>query len=323
LREAIARKTARDSGLLVAPDEVLVSNGGKHSLFNIFQALVNPGDEVLLPAPYWVTYPEQIRLAGGEVVVLPTDVAAGYRVGVDQLQAALTPRTRALVFSSPSNPTGAVYPPDEVEAVGRWAVQAGIWVVTDEIYEHLVYGDARHVSMPAVVPELRERCVISNGVAKTYAMTGWRVGWSIAPAALTQAMTRLQSHSTSNVANVAQAAALAALDGPLDEVETMRATYDRRRRIAHERLNAVDGVVCPLPEGAFYVFPSVQGLLGRTVGGRRVDTSLQLCEALLDAARVSLVPGEGFGAPGCVRLSYALADDDLAAGLDRLVEALP
>ncbi|HWB72746.1 MAG TPA: pyridoxal phosphate-dependent aminotransferase [Egibacteraceae bacterium] len=323
LREAIARKTARDSGLLVAPDEVLVSNGGKHSLFNIFQALVNPGDEVLLPAPYWVTYPEQIRLAGGEVVVLPTDVAAGYRVGVDQLQAALTPRTRALVFSSPSNPTGAVYPPDEVEAVGRWAVQAGIWVVTDEIYEHLVYGDARHVSMPAVVPELRERCVISNGVAKTYAMTGWRVGWSIAPAALTQAMTRLQSHSTSNVANVAQAAALAALDGPLDEVETMRATYDRRRRIAHERLNAVDGVVCPLPEGAFYAFPSVQGLLGRTVGGRRVDTSLQLCEALLDAARVSLVPGEGFGAPGCVRLSYALADDDLAAGLDRLVEALP
>ncbi|MDP8970578.1 MAG: pyridoxal phosphate-dependent aminotransferase [Actinomycetota bacterium] len=322
LREAVARKTARDSGLMVSPNEVLVTNGGKHSLFNIFQTLVDPGDEVLLPAPYWVTYPEQIRLAGGRAVVVPSDAASGFRVSVEQLQAALTPRTRLLVFCSPSNPSGAVYPPEEVEAIGRWAVDAGIWVVTDEIYEHLVYGDARHVSMPAVVPELRERCVISNGVAKTYAMTGWRVGWSIAPVGLTQGMTRLQSHATSNVANVAQVAAIAALDGPLADVDLMRSTYDRRRRIVHERLNAIDGVVCPLPQGAFYVFPSVHGVLGRTVGGRRVDTSLQLCEALLDVARISLVPGEGFGGPGCVRLSYALADDDLAAGLERLVDAL-
>ena len=322
LREAIARKTERDSGLVVSPDEVLVANGGKHALANAFLAIVDPGDEVLLPAPYWVSYPEQIGLAGGRPVVLPTDAASGFRVSVEQLEAARTPATKALVFVSPSNPTGAVYPPGEVEAIARWAVEHGIWVITDEIYEHLVYGDARHVSMPVVVPELRERCIVANGVAKTYAMTGWRVGWTIAPVAVTKAMTRLQSHTTSNVANVAQAAALAAVEGPLDVVATMRATYDRRRQLTTARLNAIDGVVCPEPEGAFYAFPSVEGVLGKRVGGRTVTTALELCEALLEEAKVALVPGEGFGAPGYVRLSYALGDDDLTRGLERIADAL-
>ncbi len=301
---------------------MLVANGGKQALSNAFQALLDPGDEVLLPAPYWVSYPEQIALAGATAVVLPTDAAGGFRVTVEQLEAARTPRTKALVFVSPSNPTGAVYPPELVAAVGRWAADAGLWVVTDEIYEHLVYGDARHVSMPVVVPELAPRCVVANGVAKTYAMTGWRVGWSIAPPALTEAMVRLQSHVTSNVANVSQVAALAAVDGPLDEVAVMRQTYDRRRRLAAERLDAIDGVTCPLPEGAFYAFPSFEGVLGREVAGRRVETSLELCSVLLDVAKVALVPGEGFGAPGYARLSYALDDADLAEGLDRIAAAL-
>ena len=322
LRAAIAAKTLRDSSLTVQADEVLVTNGGKHALYNVFQALVDPGDEVLLPAPYWVSYPEQVRVAGGTVVELATTAADGFRVSVDQLEAARTPRTKVLVFVSPSNPTGAVYPPEEVAAIGRWAAQAGIWVVTDEIYEHLVYGDARHVSLPVVAPEARERCVVVNGVAKTYAMTGWRVGWSIAPIEVTRAMTRLQSHATSNVGNVAQAAALAALEGSLDDVAEMRAVYDRRRRVAHERLSAMEGVACPLPEGAFYAFPSFEGRLGGSVGGRRVHTSLELCTALLDVAKVALVPGEGFGAPGHARLSYALGDDDLVRGLDRIAEAL-
>ena len=322
LRAAIAHKTMRDSGLDVAAEEVLVANGGKHALFNVFLSLLDPGDEVLLPAPYWVSYPEQIRFAGATPVALPTTVATSFRVSVEQLEAARTTRTKALVFVSPSNPTGSVYPPDQVEAIGRWADRHGIWVITDEIYEHLVYGDAEHVSMPVVVPELRERCVVINGVAKTYAMTGWRVGWSIAPAALTAAMARLQSHATSNVTNVAQSAALAAVTGPMDCVREMRATYDRRRKIAHERLNDIPGFACPLPEGAFYAFPSVAGVFGRSVGGRTVHTAQELCDALLDTVQVALVPGEGFGAPDGVRLSYALSDDDLVKGLDRIADAL-
>ena len=327
LREAIVRKTARDSGLQISAQEVLVGNGGKHVLYNIFQALIDPGDEVLLPAPYWVSYPEQVALAGGRCVVLHTDAASSFQVTVEALEAARTPRTKALMFVSPSNPTGAVYPPEQVQAIGRWAAQHRIWVITDEIYEHLVYGEARHVSMPVVAPEVRERCVVANGVAKTYAMTGWRVGWSIAPVELTQAMTRLQSHVTSNVANVSQAAAIAALDGGLDDVEVMKATYDRRRRITAERLGAIDGVDCPLPEGAFYAFPSFQrfldeGVMGRKVGGRTVSSSLELCDVLLEVAKVALVPGEGFGSPGYARLSYALGDDDLAEGLERIAHAL-
>ena len=322
LREAVAVKTKRDSGYEVGPDEVLVANGGKHALYNVFQTLIDPGDEVLLPAPYWVSYPEQIKLAGGKPVEVPTGADSGFRASVAQLDAARTNRTRALMFTSPSNPTGAVYAPDEVEAIGRWAAETGLWVVTDEIYEHLVYGQARHVSMPVVVPELRDRCVVVNGVAKTYAMTGWRVGWSIAPAGLTKAMGNLQSHTTSNVSNVAQVAALAALEGPLDDVAVMRETYERRRRIAHAALAGIDGVVCPEPEGAFYVFPSFEGVLGRDLAGHRLATTLDLCAALLDAAKVALVPGEGVGAPGYARLSYALSDDDLARGLDRIVTAL-
>jgi aspartate aminotransferase len=322
LREAIAAKTARDSGYEVDAAQVLVANGGKHALYNAFQALVDPGDEVLLPSPYWVSYPAQIRLAGGAVVELPTGVSSGFRVSVEQLEDARTDRTKVLLLNSPSNPTGAVYPPAEVEAIGRWAAEHGIWVITDEIYEHLVFGDAEHVSMPVVVPEVAERCVVVNGVAKTYAMTGWRVGWTIAPLAITRAMTNLQSHATSNVSNVAQMAALAAVAGPLDEVGQMRTAFERRGRLTAERLDALDGVVCPVPEGAFYAFPSLEGLLGRDVAGHRPATSLELCEVLLDVAKVALVPGEGFGAPGYARLSYALADDDLVKGLDRITAAL-
>ena len=322
LREAIAARTSERSGLSCSAGQVIVANGGKHALFQAFQALIDPGDEVLLPAPYWVSYPEQIALAGGQVVVLPTTAEQGWRVTVEQLEQALTPRTKVLCFTSPNNPTGAVYPPEDVEAIGRWALERGLWVITDEIYEQLVYGSARHVSMPVVVPELAERCVVVSGVAKTYAMTGWRVGWSIAPQAVTSAISKLQSHATSNVANVSQAAALAALEGPQDFVAQLRATYDRRRLATYERLSAIPGVSCPLPEGAFYVFPSLQGALGRTYDGREVHTSLELCEFLLEHANVALVPGEGFGAPGSARLSYALSDEDLERGLERIASAL-
>ena len=322
LREAIAQKTLRDSGLEVDAGQVVVTNGGKHALYNVFMTLVGEGDEVLLPAPYWVSYPEQIKLAGGVPVALPTGVATSFRVTVEQLEAARTSRTKALVFVSPSNPTGAVYPADEVAAIGRWAVEHGIWVITDEIYEHLVYGEARFTSMPVVVPELRERCVVLNGVAKTYAMTGWRVGWSIAPREVTAAILKLQSHLTSNVGNVSQAAALAAVSGGLEDVAVMRETYDRRRQIAFEKLNAIPGVVCPEPQGAFYVFPSIEGTYGREIGGRAIDSAMTFCEVMLDVAKVAMVPGEGFGAPGYVRISYALSDADLIEGLDRLTTTL-
>jgi len=322
LRAAIAAATRQNSGLPVEAGQVLVTNGGKHALYTAFQALLDPGDEVLLPAPYWVSYPEQVRLAGGVAVELPTDAGSGFMVSVEQLEAAVTPRTKALVFVSPSNPTGAVYPPQVVAAIGEWAAGAGIWVITDEIYEHLVFDGAQRVSMPSVAPAIRDRCVVISGVAKTYAMTGWRVGWAIAPAPVTSAMVRLQSHMTSNVANVAQAAALAAINGGLDDVAVMRATYQRRRRVAYEGLNAIEGVSAPLPQGAFYAFASVHGVLGREIGGHTPTTSAQLCEVVLDVAQVALVPGEGFGAPGYVRLSYALADDDLAEGLDRLARVL-
>ena len=322
LREAIAAKTERDSGYAVDPAQVTVSNGGKHALFNVFQALVDAGDEVLVPAPYWVSYPEQIRLAGGTVVPVATAAADGYRVSVEQLEAARTAATKALVFVSPSNPTGAVHTPAEIRAIGRWAADTGIWVITDEIYEHLVYDDARFASMPVEVPEIQHRCVVVNGVAKTFAMTGWRVGWSIAPRAVASAINRLQSHVTSNVSNVAQRAALAAVSGPMDQVRAMRNTYDRRRRTAHAMLSTVDGVACPLPGGAFYVFPDVRERLERPVAARTVSTSVELCSLLLDEARVALVPGEAFGAPGHVRLSYALADEDLEKGLTRIVDVL-
>ncbi|MFQ5557815.1 MAG: pyridoxal phosphate-dependent aminotransferase [Acidimicrobiales bacterium] len=322
LKEAIAAKTERDSGLVVDPASVLVTNGGKHAVYNTFEALLDPGDEVLLPAPYWTTYPEPIALAGATTVVLATDAASGFRATVDQLEAARTPRTKALVFVSPSNPSGAVYPPAEVEAIGRWAVENGVWVITDEIYEHLTYGDAQFSSLPVLVPEITDRCVVLNGVAKTYAMTGWRVGWMIGPPDLLAAATNQQSHSTSNVANVSQMAALAAVSGPLEAVVEMRAAFDRRRRIMHGMLSRIDGVECLEPEGAFYAFPSFEALLGGEIAGRPVRTTLELAEVVLEEAKVAIVPGEAFGAPGYARLSFALGDDDLAEGITRMAELL-
>src|SRR5436305_9115641 len=311
LKEAIVAKTARDSGLAVTPANVLVTNGGKQAVYEAFATMLDPGDEVLLPAPYWTTYPEAIRLAGGVPVPVVADEQSGYLVSVGQLEAARTPRTKALRFCSPSNPTGAVYPPEQVAEIGRWALDNGLWVLTDEIYEHLVYGGLTAPSMPTLVPELQDRCVVVNGVAKTYAMTGWRVGWLIGPTDVVKAATNLQSHLTSNVSNVSQRAALAALEGDLSAVATMREAFDRRRRTMVRMLNEVPGVECPEPTGAFYAYPSVKGVLGKEVGGRTPTTSAELAEVILDEAEVAVVPGEAFGAPGYLRLSYALGDDDL------------
>ena len=322
LREAIVAKTAADSGLQADAAGVTVTNGGKHALYNVFMALLDPGDEVLIPAPYWVSYPEQVKLAGGVPVAVATTKETGFRASVELLEQHRTSRTKLLVFVSPSNPTGAVYPADEVAAVGRWAAEHGIWVVTDEIYQHLVYGDAAFSSLPVVAPEAADRTIVVSGVAKTYAMTGWRVGWSIAPLEVAKGINKLQSQITSNVANVSQLAVVEALTGPQDAVAEMRAAFDRRRRIAVELLSAIDGVEVVEPEGAFYVFPSFEGVLGRDLAGRRVDTTLQLADVLLDEAKVAVVPGEGFGAPGYARLSYALGDDDLAEGIGRIADFL-
>ena len=324
LRSALAAKTARDSGYAVDAAQVLVTNGGKQAIYNAFATLLDPGDEVLVPAPYWTTYPEAIALAGGVPVYLHTDESTGFRVTVEQLDAARNERTKVLLFVSPSNPTGSVYPRDQIEAIGRWADGHGLWVLTDEIYEHLTYGHHTFHSMPVVVPELADRCVVVNGVAKTYAMTGWRVGWVIGPADVIKAATNLQSHCTSNVSNVAQRAALAAVSGDLSAVAAMRAAFDRRRQTIHALLNDIPGVTCMEPEGAFYAFPNVTRLLGLEVGstGRTASSSLELAEILLDEARVAVVPGEAFGAPGYFRLSYALGDDDLAEGVSRIVKLL-
>ena len=320
LKEAIAAKTLRDSKVEVSASQVLVTNGGKHAVYNTFEALLNPGDEVLLPAPYWTTYPEPIALAGGVSVVLPTDVESGFRVTVEQLEAARTDKTKALVFVSPSNPTGAVYPPEEVRAIGEWALKHGIWVITDEIYEHLTFGDNVFTSILAEVPGLADTCVILNGVAKTYAMTGWRVGWMIGPADLIKAATNLQSHSTSNVANVSQRAAIAALEGGLECVEEMREAFARRAILIHGHLNDIPGVTCMVPQGAFYAFPSMEGLFGRNFGGVTPTTTSELCEVILDQAKVALVPGEAFDAPGYVRISFAVSDADITEGIGRIAE---
>ena len=317
LREAVAAKTGRDSGFEVEASQVIVTNGGKQAVYTGVQCLVDPGDEVLIPAPYWVTYPEVVSLADGVPVPIETGSDSGFKVTVDQLEAARTPRTKLLIFVSPGNPTGAVYTAEEAAEIGRWAVDRGIWVLTDEIYEHLVYGGAAFASLPAEAPELAERCVVVNGVAKTYAMTGWRVGWMIGPPEVIRGALKLQGHLTSNVSNVAQAAALAAVSGPLDEVARMREAFDRRRRTMHRMLNQIDGFDCVEPQGAFYCFPSVRGALGR-----RADTALELAEICLDRAGVAFVPGEAFGAPGYARFSYAMGDDDLATGLTWLQDLL-
>jgi aspartate aminotransferase len=322
LREAVAAKTARDSGFEVAPAQVLITNGGKQAVYEAFATLLDPGDEVLMPAPYWTTYPESIRLAGGVPVQVDTDESTGFLATVEQLEAARTPRTKVLLFVSPSNPTGAVYTPAQVEEIGRWAAGAGVWVVTDEIYEHLVYDEAEHVSMPVVVPELADRCVVLNGVAKTYAMTGWRVGWLIGPADVVKAAANLQSHATSNVANVSQAAALAAVTGNLSAVHEMRSAFDRRRKVMTEMLDGIAGVTCLLPGGAFYCYPSVKGVLGKEIRGSRPQSSAELATLVLEQVGVAVVPGEAFGTPGYARLSYALGDDDLREGVGRLATLL-
>jgi aspartate aminotransferase len=322
LKQAIVDKTERDSGLSVTAAQVLVTNGGKQAVYEAFATLLDPGDQVLLPAPYWTTYPEAVRLAGGVPVDVVTTEDQGYRVTVEQLEAARTDRTKVLLWCSPSNPTGAVASPAEVEAIGRWAVEHGLWVVADEIYEHLVYGGAEHVSMPVAVPELADTCVVVNGVAKTYAMTGWRVGWLLGPVDVVKAATNLQSHATSNVANVSQRAAVAALTGDLSAVAEMREAFDRRRQTMVRLLDAIPGVTCPEPEGAFYCYPSVKGVLGKTLRGRTPTTSAELAELVLEEAGVAVVPGEAFGTPGYFRLSYALGDADLEKGVTRMAELL-
>ena len=322
LRAAIAAKTKRDSAYDVATEQVVVSNGGKQALHNAFLAIVDPGDEVILPAPYWVSYPEMIRLAEGTIVEVTTTEATGFRVTLDQLERARTSRTKALVFTSPSNPTGSVYPPGEIEEIGQWCVEHGIWVVTDEIYEHLTYDDHTFSSMPVLVPDLADKCIVVNGVAKSYAMTGWRVGWSIAPIDVTKKIISLQSNTTSNVSNVAQIAALAAVTGDLEAAKMMREAFDRRRRTIHTMLNDIEGFDCYEPEGAFYAFPSVKGVFGRTIAGVTVGNSLDLADVVLGEVKVAFVPGDGFGAPGYARFSYALGDDDLKEGIGRIASLL-
>ena len=322
LREAVAAKTARDSGYQVSASQVLITNGGKQAVYEAFATLLDPGDEVLLPTPYWTTYPEVIALAGGVPVPVMTDERSGYRASAADLEAACTSRTKMLVFVSPSNPTGAVYPPDQVAEIGQWAAERGLWVATDEIYEHLVYGEARFASIPVAAPEIADRCVVLNGVAKTYAMTGWRVGWMIGPPDVVKAAANLQSHATSNVCNVAQAAALTAVTGDLSAVAEMRAAFDRRRLAMTTMLNDIPGVICPLPEGAFYCYPSVKGVLGKELAGSRPASSAELAELILDHADVAVVPGEAFGTPGYFRLSCALGDADLEEGITRLGKLL-
>jgi aspartate aminotransferase len=322
LRLAIAEKTRRDSGVACDAAQVLVTNGAKHAVYEALQTIVDPGDEVLLPAPYWTTYPEAISLAGGEPVVVPTTEEAEFRVTVDQLEAARTPGTKALFFVSPGNPSGAVYAPAEVKAIGRWAHENGVWVIADEIYEHLTYGKHRFTSLPGLAPEVAGTALILNGVAKTYAMTGWRVGWIVGPPDVMQAAINLQSHSTSNVGNVSQRAAIAALNGDLGAVAEMRVAYERRGTRMHELLSAIPRVTCMKPQGAFYCFPSFDGVLGREIAGQTPRSTLELAALLLDEAKVAIVPGEAFGAPGYARLTFATSDGDIEEGLQRIAKLL-
>jgi aspartate aminotransferase len=322
LREAIAAKTKRDSGFEVAANQVLVTNGGKQAVYEACALVLDPGDELLLPAPYWTTYPESVTLAGGVPVPVVTDESQGYLVTVEQLEAASTPRTKALLMCSPSNPTGAVYPEGQLREIGQWAAARGIWVITDEIYEHLTYDGVTATSLPVVAPELADRCIVVNGVAKTYAMTGWRVGWLIGPADVVKAGSNYQSHLTGNVSNVSQRAALAAVSGDLSAAAAMRTAFDRRRQTIVKLLSDVPGFTCPTPKGAFYAYPSVKGALGRTIRGRTPQSSAELAELILDEVEVAAVPGEAFGTPGYLRFSYALGDDDLIEGVTRIQNLL-
>ncbi|MEA9986868.1 MULTISPECIES: pyridoxal phosphate-dependent aminotransferase [Subtercola] len=318
LREAIAAKTLRDSGLEVSPSQVIVTNGGKQAVYQSFATLLDPGDEVIVPTPYWTTYPEAIALAGGVTVEVFAGSDQGYLVTVEQLEAARTPRTKVLLFVSPSNPTGAVYSPEQTRAIGEWADENGLWVITDEIYQNLTYDGVSALSIVEAVPSLADRTILVNGVAKTYAMTGWRVGWMVGPADAIKGASNLQSHLSSNVSNVSQRAALAALTGPQDAVEVMRQAFDRRRKSIVAGLNQISGIHTPTPEGAFYVYPDVTGLLNRPWGGVTPTTSLELADLILDQAEVAVIPGEAFGPSGFVRMSYALGDEALAEGVARL-----
>ena len=318
MREAIVNKTKRDSNYVITADQVLVTNGGKQSVYQSFASIVDPGDEVLLPAPYWTTYPECIKLAGGVPVEVFADESQNYLVTVAQLEKALTPKTKVLLFCSPSNPTGSVYSTEQVKAIGEWAVKNNLWVITDEIYEHLLYDGATAPSLPVLVPELADRCIIINGVAKTYAMTGWRVGWMIGPKDVIKASINLQSHLSSNVSNVSQRAAIAALTGDLAAVHKMGEAFNRRRKLIVQLLNEIPGVTCPTPAGAFYVYPSVKGVLGKEIRGKRPTTSIELAALILDEVEVAVVPGEAFGPSGYLRFSYATSDADIVEGVARV-----
>jgi len=318
LREAIAQKTLRDSGTEIPAAQVIVTNGGKQAVYQAFAVIVGEGDEVLLPSPYWTTYPEAIALAGGKAVAVFAGSEQNYLVTVEQLEAARTPKTKALLFSSPANPTGSVYSKEQVKAIGEWALEHGIWVITDEIYQNLVYDGMRAYSITELVPELIDSTILVNGVAKSFAMTGWRVGWMAGPADAMKAAANLQSHLSSNVNNIAQRAALAALTGPQDEIQAMLAAFDRRRKLAVSELSKIPGWVAPMPQGAFYVYCDVRGVLGKSWGGKQINSSLELCDFMLDEAEVALVPGEAFGPSGYVRLSYALGDEPLLEGINRL-----
>ena len=322
LRDAIVKKTKRDSNYEITADQVLVTNGGKQSVYQSFASVLDPGDEVLLPSPYWTTYPECIKLAGGTPVEVFADESQNYLVSVAQLEKALTPKTKVLLFCSPSNPTGSVYSPQQVKEIGQWAYQKGLWVITDEIYEHLLYDGAVAPSICVAVPELADRTIIINGVAKTYAMTGWRVGWMIGPKDLIKAATNLQSHLSSNVSNVAQRAAIAALTGDLSAVHKMGEAFDRRRKLIVKLLNEIPGVSCPTPTGAFYVYPSVKNVLGKEIRGKRPTTSAELATLILDEVEVAAVPGEAFGPSGYLRFSYALGDEDIVEGIGRVKKLL-
>jgi len=322
LREAIVKKTKRDSNYDITSDQVLVTNGGKQSVYQSFASILDPGDEVLLPSPYWTTYPECIKLAGGVSVEIFSDETQNYLVSVEQLEKALTPKTKVLLFCSPSNPTGSVYSSDQVKAIGQWANKNGLWVITDEIYEHLLYDGAVAPSICVAVPELADRTIIINGVAKTYAMTGWRVGWMIGPKDVIKAATNLQSHLSSNVSNVSQRAAIAALSGDLSAVHKMGEAFDRRRKLIVKLLNEIPGVSCPTPTGAFYVYPSVKGVLGKDIRGKRPTTSAELATLILEEVEVAAVPGEAFGPSGYLRFSYALGDEDIVEGLGRVRKLL-
>ncbi len=322
LRQAIVDKTKRDSNYDITVDQVLVTNGGKQAVYQAFATILDPGDEVILPSPFWTTYPEAIKLAGGKAVEVFADESQNYLVTVDQLEAARTGKTKALLFCSPSNPTGSVYTPEQVKAIGEWALKHGVWIIADEIYEHLLYDGATAPSMPVVVPELADTTIILNGVAKTYAMTGWRVGWMIGPKDVIKAATNLQSHLTSNVSNVSQRAAIAALTGNLDAVHEMGVAFDRRRKLIVSLLNEIPGFECPTPQGAFYVYPSVKGALGKSIRGKVANTSAELATIILDEVEVAAVPGEAFGPSGYLRFSYATSDEDIVEGIGRIKKLL-